>query len=145
MDTANANENIDAGKNSNIQNMDIAEEAQINLNLKNKTPKLPISKIKKIAKTDPEYMTTSNLAYIATAITTELFIQSFTERTLSLNQIRTKSKNKRLVYEDLAECVVKYEEFQFLGDVVPRTKNLKSLVKENKVRYTTQQVEEIDD
>lgn len=115
------------------------EEQRILQNLKMNSPHLPLSKIKKIAKTDPEFLMTSHGAFIATSFATELFIQLFTEKTLSLSQLHSKkNKNKRLVYADMAECVSKFEEYQFLGDVVPKTKDLKQLVKENKVRYTTQ-------
>lgn len=107
---------------------------------KRNAPHLPISKLKKIAKSDPDYIITSSNAFVATAFATELFVQSLTEEMLALSQLSNKSANTksvRLTYNNLSECVTRKENFQFLEDVVPKTKNLRTLVKENKIRYTT--------
>lgn len=42
-------------------------------------PRLPISKVKRIAKCDPEHMLTSQSATVAVAFATELFVQVFSE------------------------------------------------------------------
>lgn len=103
---------------------------------KSKLPRIPISKCKKIARTDPEYILTSQAAFAATAFTTELFIQMLAEETCSLAQIHKQTKTLRLNYEDLSTAIRNLDKFQFLSDVVPQTENLASLVRENKVRYT---------
>ncbi|BAO40732.1 DNA polymerase epsilon subunit C [Kluyveromyces marxianus] len=103
---------------------------------KQNLPRLPISKCKKIARTDPEYMLTSQTAFAATAFSTELFVQMLAEETCSLAQIHNKTKTLRLNYEDLSTTIRNLDKFQFLSDVVPQTENLASLVRENKVRYT---------
>lgn len=107
---------------------------------KRNAPHLPISKLKKIARSDPDYIITSSNAFVATAFATELFVQSLTEEMLALSHLSNKSastKSVRLTYNNLSECVTRKENFQFLEDVVPKTKNLRTLVKENKIRYTT--------
>lgn len=103
---------------------------------KTKLPSLPISKCKKIAKTDPESMITSQSAYAATAFATELFIQLLAEEACSMAQINRATSTLRLSYDDLSRVIKRQDKFQFLGDIVPETENLGSLVKENKVRYT---------
>ncbi|CDO95289.1 unnamed protein product [Kluyveromyces dobzhanskii CBS 2104] len=103
---------------------------------KSKLPRLPISKCKKIARTDPEYVLTSQAAFAGVAFSTELFLQILAEETCSLAQIHKQTKTLRLNYEDLSAAIRNLDKFQFLSDVVPQTDNLASLVRENKVRYT---------
>ena len=73
------------------------------------SPKLPVEKVQRIAKNDPEYMDTSDDAFVATA------------------------------YDDISAAIVHSSDghLQFLNDVIPTTKNLRLLVEENRVRYTT--------
>lgn len=130
-------------KEENTENDGAALEADIaatDAELKEFFPQLPISKVKKVARSDPEYLLTSNNAFVATAFATEIFIKALTEEMLAQSQLSGKNKDSksiRLTYNDLAECVSKKNQFMFLEDVVPRTKNLRSLVKQNRVRYTT--------
>ncbi|QLG72150.1 hypothetical protein HG535_0C05040 [Zygotorulaspora mrakii] len=106
--------------------------------LRKVSPHLPISKLKKIARSDPEYILTSSSAFVAAAFATELFVQSITEEMLALSHLSSKNvngKNTRLTYESMSECVSRKENYQFLEDVIPKTKNLRNLVKQNRVRY----------
>lgn len=108
--------------------------------LKKSQPRLPISKVRKIARSDPEYIVTAGNAFTAAAFATELFVQSMTEEMIQLAYLSGKtatSKSIRLSYKNLSDCVARKENYSFLEDVVPQTKNLRTLVKENKVRYTT--------
>ncbi|QLL33868.1 hypothetical protein HG536_0F01930 [Torulaspora globosa] len=108
--------------------------------LKRTQPRLPISKVKKIAKSDPDYILTAGNAFMAVAFAAELFVQSLTEEMIQLSYLSSKSSNSksvRLSYQHLSECVARKENYLFLEDVVPKTKNLRTLVKENKVRYMT--------
>ncbi|CCK73556.1 Dls1p NDAI_0G05730 [Naumovozyma dairenensis CBS 421] len=123
-------------------------------------PRLSVDIVERIAKNDPEYMDTDDSAYIATAFATELFIKTLTmESMINANfhrmpvtrqeieqQPETESDGDealeenqivRLTYNDFATTVKSKESFHFLGDLIPMTKNLKDLVQENKVRYTT--------
>ncbi|SSD58615.1 uncharacterized protein SCODWIG_00376 [Saccharomycodes ludwigii] len=116
---------------------------------------LPLSKIKRIAKTDPEYILTSQQAYILTGLATQLFIEKFVEDITLQSQLsyagnksKSKAKSKiksingasnnniRLTYEDISNVVAKVDKYQFLGDIIPETKPLINLVRENKVRYS---------
>ncbi|SCV05180.1 LANO_0H01816g1_1 [Lachancea nothofagi CBS 11611] len=105
--------------------------------LKKAAPKLPLSKVKRIAKTDPDYTITSQSAIAAVAFATELFVQVLTEEGLARSQLE-KSSGSRLTlrYENLAAVVASSERFAFLSDVLPETHNLVALTRENRVRYT---------
>lgn len=97
------------------------------------TSVLPLSKIKKIFKTDPEHVSASEAAVFSTAIATELFIQYFTEQA---SLIARSEKRKKLQYKDFASAVGNIEQLYFLSDTVPKTVNLKNLVEQNKVNYS---------
>ncbi|AGO12202.1 AaceriAEL159Wp [[Ashbya] aceris (nom. inval.)] len=102
-------------------------------------PRLPISKCKRIAKTDPDYIMTTQAAYIATAFATELFVQAISEDAMAQAQLdgrRAGGKAARLTYNDLARTVAREERYAFLADVIPETKTLAHLVRQNKVRYS---------
>lgn len=98
------------------------------------TSVLPLSKIKKIFKTDPEHVSASEAAVFSTAIATELFIQYFTEQA---SLIARSEKRKKLQYKDFSSAVTNIEQLNFLSDTVPKTVNLKKLVDQNKVNYST--------
>lgn len=106
-------------------------------------PRFPISKIKKIAKCDKEYIVTSNAAIVAISFATELFIQSLAEDGLSMSYLqqdkRSMKRNSkrmtnivdngssvammkqvRLTLDDLIESVQRNEQFYFLEDVINR-------------------------
>ncbi|KAG0669394.1 DNA-directed DNA polymerase epsilon, subunit C [Maudiozyma exigua] len=98
-------------------------------NAKSFLPRLPLSKAKKIAKMDSEYLLTANAAIVATTFATELFVQSLVENALAMNQLNHNNrnnkkdqnkKNARLTYNDIAESVQRLECFQFLEDVIPK-------------------------
>lgn len=98
------------------------------------TSVLPLSKIKKIFKTDPEHVSASEAAVFSTAIATELFVQYFTEQA---SLIARSEKRKKLQYKDFASAVSNIEQLNFLSDTVPKTVNLKKLVDQNKVNHST--------
>ncbi|CCH40984.1 Transcriptional activator hap5 [Wickerhamomyces ciferrii] len=98
------------------------------------TTVLQLSKIKKIFKTDPEHVSASEAAVFSTAIATELFIQYFTEQA---SLIARSEKRKKLQYKDFSSAVSNIEQLNFLSDTVPKTANLKKLVDQNKVNYSS--------
>lgn len=104
---------------------------------------LPVEKVQRIAKNDPEYMDTSDDAFVATALATEFFIQVLTHESLQQHQQRRPvphpSDEVTLSYDDVSATILQSTDghLQFLNDVIPITKNLRLLVEENRVRYTT--------
>lgn len=106
-------------------------------------PRFPLSKIKKIAKCDKEYIITSNAAIVAISFAAELFIQSLAENGLSMSYLqqdkRSMKRNSkkitniadngssgammkqvRLTLDGLIESVQRNEQFYFLEDVINR-------------------------
>lgn len=105
-------------------------------------PRFPLSKVKKIAKCDSEYIITSNAAIVATAFATELFVQSLTEDGLSMAHLQQgkKSKNKnnaskqaRLTLDNIIESVQRKEQYYFLEDVINKKMFSKDVVSKNVV------------
>lgn len=97
--------------------MSMSEEEKMVLQqkIRDRTPKLPISKVKRIGKVDPERILTSNMAYVATAFATELFVQSFVEQALFGAQLRRGKKKAglRLTNDALVECVRNRDDYIF--------------------------------
>lgn len=104
-----------------------------------KNPRFPLSKVKKIAKCDKDYIITSNAAIVATAFAAELFVQSLAEDGLSMGMLQSerkaggtaknKSKQVRLTLDDLIETVQRKQEYYFLEDTI----NKKNFPKPNVV------------
>ena len=123
--------------------MNNEDKSMNELDEKRLLPRFPLSKIKKIAKCDKDYIITSNAAIVATAFATELFIQSLTEDGLSMSYLQqdkksmkrnskkkkiitandndtkdTTTKQVRLTLDNLIESVQRNEQFYFLEDVI---------------------------
>jgi len=102
-------------------------------------PALPIDKIQMIARNDPGYVELNDDAFAATAFATEFFVKTLTNEALKLSEYRSTSNSEplELGYDDVADLVSMQKVYTFLRETIPRTKYLRDLVKENKVRYTT--------
>lgn len=106
-----------------------------------------LEKAENISKNDPDWMDMSSDALAATVFATQGFVQSITRDSLLLssyrqnqpvpNQFPLSSQELTLSYNDIAGCVSIENQYAFLSDMIPRTKNLSDLVRENKIRYTT--------
>ncbi|CAL9735907.1 hypothetical protein MOSE0_I07228 [Monosporozyma servazzii] len=106
-----------------------------------------LEKAENISKNDPDWMDMSSDALAATVFATQGFVQSITRDSLLLssyrqnqpvpNQFPLSSQELTLSYNDIAGCVSIENQYAFLSDMIPRTKNLNDLVRENKIRYTT--------
>lgn len=79
---------------------------------------LPQARIKRIIKQDRDVDMTSNDAVFAISVATELFIQRLAK---SAHNIAAREKRKQIQYKDVAECVSRIDQFEFLADVVPQT------------------------
>lgn len=105
---------------------------------------LPLSKIKKIFKMDPDYLAASQSAVYATGLATELFIQYFTEQSLVLAKM---DKRKKLQYKDFSNAVASQDSLNFLSDTVPKTQPIGELINSKKVNvnsHDNNEIREID-
>lgn len=91
---------------------------------------LPLSKIKRIFKMDPEYYGSSQSAVFATGVATELFIQYLTEQASFLAKM---DKRKKILYKDFSGAVAAQDSLHFLSDTVPKTVPLKNVLNDSEV------------
>ncbi|KAL7663894.1 DNA polymerase epsilon subunit C [[Candida] zeylanoides] len=101
---------------------------------------LPLSKIKKIFKMDPDYVAASQSAVYATGLATELFIQHMVEQAASMARM---GKRKKINYVDFSDAVKGHESLMFLRDTVPEKKRLDELIAQ-KVLDASGQPSELD-
>lgn len=100
------------------------------------TLSLPISKIKKIFKMDPDYFSASSGALYATGLATELFVQYLVEQA-SVNA--RMEKRKKLQYKDFSSAVSVQDSLHFLSDTVPKSQPIGELIQQKKINVTTDQ------
>lgn len=100
------------------------------------TLSLPISKIKRIFKMDPDYMAASQSAVYATGVATELFIQYLVEQASLQAKI---DRRKKINYKDLSNAVATQELLHFLADTVPKTLPIGELIQQKKVHTSEEQ------
>lgn len=91
---------------------------------------LPLSKIKKIFKMDPDYFSASQGAVFATGAATELFVQYFMEHAAMIARME---KRKKIQYKDLSAVVSTQDALHFLSDTVPKTQPVGQAIKERKI------------
>ncbi|RCK60839.1 DNA polymerase epsilon subunit C [Candida viswanathii] len=91
---------------------------------------LPISKIKRIFKMDPDYAGASASAVYTAGLATELFVQYFAEQASLLAKME---KRKKIQYKDFANAVSAHDALNFLGDTIPKTHPIGELVQLKKV------------
>lgn len=94
---------------------------------------LPLSKIKKIAKMDPEFKAASNSAIYATGVATELFVQYLVEHATMQAKME---KRKKIQYKDLSTSVSAQDSLRFLADTIPKTQQVGKAIKENTINLT---------
>lgn len=115
----------------NIDDMEIAEsDEEYDTDQK---LSLPIAKIKRIFKLDPDFLGASQSAVYATGLATELFIQYFAEQASLLAKM---DKRKKLQYKDFSNAVGAHDSLNFLSDTVPKTQPLEDLIKKKKINLT---------
>lgn len=94
---------------------------------------LPLSKIKRIFKMDPDYFGSSASAVYATGVATELFVQYLTEHASMLAKM---DKRKKIQYKDFSNAVATQEALHFLSDTIPKTQTVGQAIKERKINMT---------
>lgn len=127
---ANGQENKDKA-NGQDQNVAMEEDEPEDSSLS-----LPISKIKKIFKMDPEYVSASSGALYATGLATELFVQYLVEQASVSARME---KRKKLQYKDFSAAVSMQEALHFLSDTVPKSQPIGELIQQQKINVNTDQ------
>lgn len=94
---------------------------------------LPLSKIKRIFKMDPEYFGSSSSAVYATGVATELFVQYLVEHASVLAKM---DKRKKIQYKDFSNAVSSQDALYFLSDTIPKTQTVGQAVKEKLINMT---------
>ncbi|KAM9918930.1 hypothetical protein OXX59_008308 [Metschnikowia pulcherrima] len=94
---------------------------------------LPLSKIKKIFKMDPEYAGCSASAVYATGAATELFVQYLVEQA---SMSAKAEKRKKIQYRDLSAAVGASESLHFLSDTIPKTQTVEKALKEKRINVS---------
>ncbi|ODV88054.1 hypothetical protein CANARDRAFT_228623 [[Candida] arabinofermentans NRRL YB-2248] len=95
---------------------------------------LPISRIKRIVKLDPEHISSTESANYILGAATELFIMNLTEK--AIFNAKT-NKRKKIQYGDFNQVVTSNENLSFLKDIVPKTAPLKELLDKKIVKLNT--------
>lgn len=94
---------------------------------------LPLSKIKRIFKMDPDYFGSSASAVYATGVAAELFVQYLTEHASMLAKM---DKRKKIQYKDFSNAVSTQDSLHFLSDTIPKTQTVGQAIKERKINLT---------
>ncbi len=97
---------------------------------------LPMSRIKKIVKLDPEHISSTESSNYLLGVAAELFVKSFTSQAASIARSK---KRKKIQYRDFHDVVSSVESMLFLKDLVPKTVPLGKLLAENKVKLRPDQ------
>ncbi|ERL88958.1 hypothetical protein D910_06336 [Dendroctonus ponderosae] len=115
---------------------EVIEEIDSIRNLDLKQQVLPLARIKKIMKLDEDVKMISAEAPLLFAKAAEIFIHELTLRAW----IHTEDNKRRtLQRNDIAMAIAKYDQFDFLIDIVPR-EDIKPARREESARGTTDQV-----
>lgn len=83
---------------------------------------LPLARVKRIVKTDPDIKLISSDAAFLITRSTELFIQLLAKEAYKET---LKNKRKVLQYNDLSKVVKDKEEMEFLLDIIPQKRTVK--------------------
>ncbi|KAK6352769.1 hypothetical protein TWF696_004771 [Orbilia brochopaga] len=84
------------------------------------TSYLPLARIRKIIKLDPDIDACTPAAAFLIAIAAEHFISDLSETAHRMTRVEKKPR-KNIQYKDLANAVARFDNLEFLTDVVPRT------------------------
>lgn len=108
-------------------------EAEEDLEDEDSAMSLPLSKIKKIAKMDPEFKAASNSAIYATGVATELFVQYLVEHATMQAKME---KRKKIQYKDLSNSVAAQDSLRFLADTIPKAQQIGKAIKDNTINLS---------
>lgn len=135
VEMTDANTNVDPTDNIDLEGEnDQAIDADGDDETQEELLTLPVSKIKKIFRLDPDYGGASKNAVYATGLATELFIQYFAEQASLLAKM---DRRKKIQYKDFSNAVQSQDSLHFLSDIVPKTYPLGDLIEKKKINLPT--------
>lgn len=97
------------------------------------TMALPLLKIKRIFKMDPDYVSASAGAVYATGVATELFVQFLVEHATMLAKM---DKRKKIQYKDFSSAVASHDALYFLSDTIPKTQPVGEAMKLRRINVS---------
>ncbi|KAF2239922.1 hypothetical protein EV356DRAFT_572002 [Viridothelium virens] len=96
---------------------------------------LPLARVKKIINADDSIHSCSNNAAFVITVAAEMFMHYLTEKTYDV--VKSERKPRRNIqYKDVANAVARFDNLEFLTDVVPRTVTYKEY-KQKQAKQTT--------
>ncbi len=100
---------------------------------------LPLTRIKRVLKVNPEYVHTTEASIFSVAVATELFVKYLTEQG---KKMADSENRKALHYKDFSKAIAKTEKLKFLERTAPQTITLRQLINKGKVPPPKQLTEE---
>ncbi|GMM29786.1 hypothetical protein DAMA08_025310 [Martiniozyma asiatica (nom. inval.)] len=101
---------------------------------------LPMSKIKKIVKLDPEHVSSTESANYLLGMATEMFIMELTH---DASLVTKTKKRRKIMYADFQKAVSMGENYAFMRDIVPKRVPIGELVQNGKVKLSEKSQERI--
>ncbi|GME72450.1 unnamed protein product [Ambrosiozyma monospora] len=94
---------------------------------------LPIARIKRIIKLDPEHVSSTEAANYMLGLATELFVTTLTEKA---SLVTKANKRKKVMYDDFHNAVVHDDNLLFLKDLIPKKKKIGELAEKGTINLT---------
>lgn len=102
---------------------------------------LPMSRIKKIVKLDPEHISSTETANYMLGIATELFVKQLTNDALEITKGRNK---KKVMYSNMQQTVSRSDAYSFMRDLVPKKIPVGELVRKGIIRVRPADMDKIN-
>ena len=105
-------------------NESVGDKTAVEEEKKGSNPVLPLARVKKIIKSDPEVNMVASDSCLLIARSTELFLTELVSRSWVFAQ---REKRKTVQYKDVANAVNMHDNLFFLSDVIPPQKTGKQI------------------
>lgn len=101
---------------------------------------LPISKVKKIIKLDPDHVSSTEASNFALTMAAEMFVMLLANDAALV----TKSNRRRkIMYSDFHKAIASNERYTFLRDIVPKRVPVGELAQSGEVEFSQQAIDQI--
>lgn len=103
---------------------------------------LPMSRIKKIIKLDPEHISSTESANFVLGLATELFIKQLT---IDSSEITKSKGRKKIMYADTQKVVSSADIYSFLRDIVPKRAPIGELMTKGLIKLRPKDQQKMED